>query len=420
MARTLNRLTEIGVKAQKKPGRYADGGGLYLNVGASGSKSWVFIWTPEYAERSSSGQKRRHEMGLGAYPTISLSKARATANGYRLDIAEGRNPKEERDQTPEPTFEEAAELFISSIEGQWRNEKHRWQWRQTLKAHCKPINKKRPSQITTEDVLACLKPIWTKLPETAARLRGRVERVLNFCKVKGWRPEDSINPAAWAGHLQNLLPRRTKLSRGHQAAMAYEVVPAFVARLRPLKTMGAQALELTILTVSRTGEIIGMRWSEIDLDKALWTVPAERMKAGKAHVVPLVPRAVDILKAIAETKTSDVFVFPSQARRKPDAPERHMSNMAMLKLLKSLLAEGEVATVHGFRSAFRDWAGDTTSFAREVAEAALAHRVGNEVEQAYRRSTALLKRTKLMEAWAKYLDKPPKGNVLPFTGGSAA
>lgn len=408
------------MKAQKKPGRYADGGGLYLNVGSTGSKSWVFIWTPEHAERSKSGQKRRHELGLGAYPTIGLSKARTIAGGFRLDIAEGRNPKEERDQTPEPTFEDASAQFIASIESEWRNEKHRWQWEQTLKAHCKPINKKRPSQITTEDVLACLKPIWSKLPETAARVRGRIERILNFCKVKGWRAADSVNPAAWAGHLENLLPRRAKLSRGHQAAMAYEAVPGFVARLRPLKTMGAQALELTILTASRTGETIGMRWSEIDFDKALWTVPPERMKAGKTHVVPLVPRAVEILSEIAEAKTSDAFVFPSQARRKPDEPERHMSNMAMLKLLKSMLQEGEAATVHGFRSAFRDWAGDTTSFPREVAEAALAHSVGNEVEQAYRRSTALQKRTKLMEAWAAYLDQPPAGNVVPLKKGTAA
>jgi integrase len=163
-----------------------------------------------------------------------------------------------------------------------------------------------------------------------------------------------------------------------------------------------------------------MRWPEIDFDKALWTVPAERMKAGKPHVVPLVPRVVEILQEIAEAKTSDVFVFPSQARRKPEEPERHLSNMAMLKLLKSMLAEGEAATVHGFRSAFRDWAGDTTSFPREVAEAALAHSVGNEVEQAYRRSTALQKRRKLMEAWAAYLDQPPAGNVVPLKKGTAA
>lgn len=411
MARTLNKLTEIAVKGQKKPGRHSDGGGLYLNVTASGAKSWVFIWKPK-------GALNRHELGLGGYPSITLAKARGIAAGFRVDVAEGRNPKSERDRTPEPTFEEATELFIASQETEWRNDKHVWQWRQTMKAHCSPINKKRPSQVSTEDVLSCLTPIWTKLPETAARVRGRIERVLNFCKVKGWRPADSVNPAAWGGHLENLLPKRGKLSRGHQAAMPYDSLPDFMGRLRSIDTMGARALELTILTVSRTGETIGMEWSELDMAKALWTVPAERMKAGKAHVVPLVPRAVAILETLRETSTSDVFVFPSQAKRKPGEPERPLSNMAMLKLLKSMLAEGQEATVHGFRSSFRDWAGDTTSFPREVAEAALAHAVGNEVEQAYRRSTALQKRKQLMMAWEAYCF-PPAGNVVPLKSGAA-
>lgn len=413
MARTLNKLTEIGAKGQKKPGRHSDGGGLYLNVAVSGAKSWVFIWKPK-------GALNRHELGLGGYPAISLAKARAIAAGFRVDIAEGRNPKDERDRSPEPTFAEATELFISSIESEWRNEKHRWQWRQTLKAHCSGLNKKRPSQITTEDVLAALKPLWTAKPETAARLRGRVERILNFCKVKGWRPADSANPAAWAGHLENLLPRRAKLSRGHQAALAYEQIPDFMEKLRQVDTLGARALELTILTVSRTGETIGMRWDEIDHAKETWTLPGIRMKAAKPHTVPLVPRAVEILKALRETSTSDVFVFPSQVTRKKGEPERHLSNMAMLKLLKSLLTEGQAATVHGFRSSFRDWAGDTTSFPREVAEAALAHAVGNEVEQAYRRSTALQKRKQLMLAWEAYCFPPADGNVVPLKGGQAA
>jgi integrase len=413
MARTLNKLTDTGAKAEKSPGRHSDGGGLYLNVSTAGTKSWLFMWTPK-------GSKSRHELGLGGYPAVSLAKARAVAAGYRVDIAEGRNPKEERDRTPEPLFEDATELFISSQESEWRNDKHVWQWRQTMKAHCAPINKKRPSQVTTEDVLACLKPIWTKLPETAARVRGRIERVLNFCKVKGWRSADSVNPAAWAGHLENLLPKRGKLSRGHQAALPYGRVPEFVGRLQGVETLGARALELTILTVSRTGETIGMQWGELDMAKALWTVPAERMKAGKPHVVPLVPRAVEILKALKETSTSAIYVFPSQAKRKPGTPERPLSNMAMLKLLKSMLAEGEEATVHGFRSSFRDWAGDMTNFPREIAEAALAHSVGNEVEQAYRRSTALVKRTKLMEAWAAYVARPQTGNVVPLQKSPAA
>lgn len=411
-ARTLNKLTATGSKALKTAGRHSDGGGLYLNVSASGSKSWLFMWTPK-------GAKNRHELGLGGYPAVSLEKARAIAAGYRVDVAEGRNPKVERDRTPEPLFEDAAEQFIASQESEWRNEKHVWQWRQTMKAHCKPINKKRPSQITTDDVLSCLKPIWTRMPETAARVRGRIERVLNFCKVKGWRPLDSVNPAAWSGHLENLLSKRGKLSRGHQAAMPYEQLPDFMARLRARETLSARALEMTILTGSRTGELIGMQWSELDMARCLWTVPAERMKPGKDHVVPLVPRALEILESLKETRSGELYVFRSPVRRKPDAPERPISNMAMLRLLKSMLAEGENATVHGFRSSFRDWAGDMTNFPREIAEAALAHSVGNDVEKAYRRSSALLKRTKLMQAWASYVAKPQSGNVLPFAGGNA-
>lgn len=419
MARTLNKLTEIGVKAQKKPGRHSDGGGLYLNVGASGSKSWLFIWTPKYARKSPSGQKARREIGVGAYPAVSLGKARSIAAIYRSEVADGLDPQQERERATGKTFREAADEYISAMGKEW-NAKHRWQWEQTLRDRCAAIGHKPVAEISTADVRLVLEPIWTVIPETASRIRGRIEKVLDYAKGHGWRDEDSRNPAAWAGHLATILPARDKGSKGHQAAMAYEAVPAFVGRLRPLKTMGAQALELTILTASRTGETIGMRWPEVDLDKALWTVPAERMKAGKEHVVPLVPRAVEILSELAETKTSDVYVFPSQARRKPGTPERHMSNMAMLKLLKSMLPEGQEATVHGFRSAFRDWAGDMTSFQREVAEAALAHRVGNEVEQAYRRSTALQKRTKLMEAWAAYLDQPPAGNVVPLKKGTAA
>jgi integrase len=273
----------------------------------------------------------------------------------------------------------------------------------------------RVSQITTEDVLKVLSPVWSEKSETASRLRARIERVLEFAKVKGWR--DGENPAAWRGNLRNLLPKRQKLQRGRQPAMAYADVPAFMVRLRASEAMAARALEFTILTVARSGEALGARWPEIDFDRKVWTVPAERMKGGETHVVALSLAAVDLLKRLHETRRGD-FIFAGEPRpgNKQDAKHgRSLSNMAMMMLLRRMKLTD--ISVHGFRSAFRDWAGDETSFAREVAEAALAHKVGNDVERAYRRSDALEKRRKLMQAWANYL--APKvsraaDNVLPM------
>ena len=383
MARSRHKLSDVSVRAAKRPGRHADGGGLYLNVSSSGSKSWVFMWVRD---------GKRTEMGLGSYPSVSLSSARQKSEGFRAAVAGGRNPKAERDKEAEPTFGECADRFIQSIEAEWRNAKHRYQWSQTLTNYCQPIRQKRVSEIGTDDVLKVLNPIWLTKSETAGRLRGRIERVLDFAKARGWRAGE--NPAAWRGHLRNLLPKQKKLQKGHQPAMAYVDVPAFLSALGGTDTVPARALEFTILTAARSGEVLGAKWQEIDFDQKLWKVPKERMKAGVAHTVPLSDRAVALLRDLDEARPGD-FVFPG-AR-----PKRPLSNMAMIMMLRRMgLTE---ITVHGFRSSFRDWAGDVTTFPRELAEAALAHKVGDEVERAYRRSDALEKRRKLMQAWADYL-----------------
>jgi integrase len=248
-----------------------------------------------------------------------------------------------------------------------------------------------------------LKPIWTAKAETASRVRGRVEKVLDAAKAKGFR--DGENPARWRGHLDHLLPRPSKLARGHHAAMPYEDVAPFIAKLRKREASAALALELCILTAARSGEILGMHWSEIDLDKKIWTVPANRMKAGREHRVPLSPRAVDIFRQLEKLRTGE-FVFPGQARGKP------LSNMAMEMILRRMKIEN--ATVHGFRSSFRDWAGNVSNFPRELVETALAHVIGDKAEQAYRRSDALEKRRKLMDAWAAYCAAPRTGSLVAF------
>lgn len=392
MARPIHKLTDTAAKSDKlKPGRHADGGGLYLNVSKAGAKSWLFMWVVA---------GKRREMGLGSYPTVSLAKARKLALGCRDAVAEGRDPIAEREKVAEPTFGECADEFLASMSSSWRNEKHRAQWKMTLTVYCKAIRPKRVSAIDTNDVLKVLTPIWMEKAETASRLRGRIERVLDFAKAKGWRSGE--NPALWRGHLRNILPARQKLTRGHHAAMPFVDVPAFVARLRESKAMAARALEFTILTAARSGETRGASWSEVDLKKAQWVIPAHRMKASREHRVPLSSRAVEILRELHELRTGDL-VFPGQKKGRP------LSVMAMDMLLRRMKVD---VTVHGFRSSFRDWCAEETSFPREVAEQALAHVVGDATERAYRRGDALAKRRKLMEAWEAYLAPTKKGSVL--------
>lgn len=392
MARATNKLTDARCKAVSEPGRLSDGAGLYLHVKSGGAKSWAFIW-------KAAGKRR--EMGLGPYPAVKLARARALAAEAREAVAGGRDPIADKRKEEEPTFGEAADRFLASNEGAWRNEKHRAQWRMTLESYAMPMRAKRVSEIGTDEVLAVLTPLWQKRPETASRLRGRIERVLDFARARGWR--DGENPALWRGHLKAILPARQKLTRGHHAAMPYKAVPGFLAQLRGREAMAARGIEFLILTAARSGEVLGARWDEIDLEAGLWTVPAGRMKAGQEHRVPLSGRALAIITALSETRTSD-FVFPGQKSGRP------LSGMAFEMLMRRM--DAGAFTVHGFRSAFRDWAGDETSFPREVAEQALAHRVGDATERAYRRADALERRRKLMEAWAGYCIAVPCGNVV--------
>jgi integrase len=366
-----------------KPGKYADGANLYLVVSKTGARKWVLRFT-------SRGKPK--EMGLGSAASVPLADARDRAAAARRKISQGINPIEVRKRdSGTPTFGEVADDVCQSLLEGFRNEKHKAQWKSTLTSYAGPLRAKPVDTIGTEDVLAVLKPIWTVKPETASRVRGRIEKVLDAAKAKGFR--DGENPARWRGHLDHLLSRRSKLARGHHAAMPYEDVAGFIARLRNREATAALALELCILTAARSGEILGMQWSEIDLDKEVWTVPANRMKAGREHRVPLSPRAVAIFRRLEEVKEGE-FVFPGQARNKP------LSNMAMEMMLRRMNIQD--ATVHGFRSSFRDWAGNVSNFPREVVETALAHVVGDKAEQAYRRGDALEKRRKLMEAWSAY------------------
>ena len=394
MARAINKLTDTECKAASKAGMLGDGGGLYLNVKPSGAKSWAFIWKQD---------GKRYEMGLGAYPAVKLAKARAWATEYRRAVAEGRNPIAERKKEAVPSFGDCCDKFLGSMEGQWRNEKHRAQWRMTLDEYAKPIRSTLVSEIGTDDVLRVLSPIWQEKPETASRLRGRIERVLDFAKVHGWRIGE--NPALWRGHLKSILPARQRLTRGHHAAMPYSDVPAFIAQLPGRDAMAARGLEFLILTAARSGEVLGATWAEMDLEKAIWIIPGKRMKAGKEHRVPLSPKALAIVKALHDTRISD-YVFPGQKKDKP------LSGMALEMQMRRMKADAY--TVHGFRSAFRDWAGDCTSFPRDVAEQALAHRVGDATERAYRRADALEKRRKLMSAWEEYCASCDSGNVIPL------
>jgi integrase len=375
-----------------KPGKHSDGGNLYLIVSMTGARKWVlrFTW-----------RGNAKEMGLGSAGSVTLADAREKAASARRKIAKGLNPIDERRRDGGiPSFGEMADEVRESLSAGFRNEKHKAQWKSTLETYAAPLRAKPVDTIATDDVLAVLKPIWTTKAETASRVRGRIEKVLDAGKAKGFR--EGENPARWRGHLDHLLPRPSKLSRGHHAAMPYEEVAAFIAKLRARDAASAQALELCILTAARSGEILGMRWSEVDFDNKIWTVPAARMKAGREHRVPLASRGVTILRQLEKVSTGE-FVFPGRARNKP------LSNMAMEMVLRRMKIED--ATVHGFRSSFRDWAGNVSSTPREVVETALAHVIGDKAEQAYRRRDALEKRRKLMEAWAAYCERPA-GNIV--------
>ena len=345
-------------------------------------------------------------MGLGSLKSVSLAKARDKARDARSLVADGLDPIAERKAAAEvPTFGELADEQVKLRTAGLRNEKSKYRWKRALEVHAADLRPLKVNAVTTAAVVAVLQPIWLKTPDAASKVRGYVEAVLDAARAKGHRSGE--NPARWRGHLDQLLTKQPKLVRGHHAALTYQDVPAFTAELRTREGVAALALEFTILTAARSGEVVGARWSEIDLAAKVWTVPAARMKGGLEHRVPLSGRASEILTKTAElrTATGDVVVFPGASKT------GSLSNMAFAMLLRRM-KRGDLTT-HGFRSSFRDWCGEATAFPREVAEAALAHVVGDSAERAYRRGDALEKRRKLMEAWAGFC-QPKGGNIAQF------
>jgi integrase len=393
------KLSALAV-ATAKPGRYCDGRGLWLRVLKSSAASWLFRFSFDGSVT---------EMGLGSYPAVSLTEAREARDGWRKVLQSGKNPIEARREAKrivagKPTFGECADDLLAAKATEWRSEKHRAQWAMTLTEYAKPLRVMPVDQVDTDAVLAVLTPLWQATRETASRLRGRIEAVLDAARVKGHIARNEPNPARWRGHLDKALAKRQKLARSHHAAMVYSDVPEFIGRLRGCKGTAALALEFTILTAARTGEVLGAHWAEFDLVAKVWTVPASRMKAGHEHRVPLSDRVLAILERLAELATDDL-VFSGQRRGLP------LGAMAMRRLAKRLDAMG---TIHGFRSSFRDWAGEATSFPREIAEQSLAHATGGAVEAAYRRGDFPERRRPLMEAWASYCDPGAGGNVIPI------
>lgn len=401
MSRAEKRLSAREVLALTKPGMHADGGGLYLRIDDKGGKSWIFRYMLD---------GKRRDMGLGSASHLSLAGAREARDAARAAQRQGVDPIRAREAAPSaraaiPTFGEAADAYVATHRKTWRNEKHGDQWAMTLTDYCASIRGKLVCDVSTADVVAVLEPIWEKTPETAARLRGRIESVLNAAKAKGHIGRNEANPALWRGHLDTLLPKRRRLSRGHHPAMPWVDVPAFVAGLRRADSISARALEFTILTAARSGEVRLAQIAEFDLAAALWTVPADRMKSGREHRVPLVDRAVAIVRELRAALPQAAFVFPGIYDGEP------MSDMTLLGYLRKRKLP---YVVHGFRSSFADWRREATGFDREIAEAALAHVIGDETEAAYSRGDVLEKRRALMKAWADYLEPSPSAQVVTF------
>jgi integrase len=399
-----NALTSLAVK-NAKPGRHADGGGLYLLVKDSGARSWVFRFMLR-------GKARDLGLGTATGPdAISLQDARIEAGRLRAEVKAGTDPLLERDKkagealaqiqaayVASTTFKTVAERYIADNRDSWRNAKHRQQWENTLSSYVYPVIGDLPiNDVGTAHVLEILEPIWKTKPETASRIRGRIETVLDAAKARELRTGE--NPARWRGHIAQILKKRQRLTRGHHTALPYADVPAFVEQLRNRKAMAALALEFTILTAARTGEVTGATWVEFDLTKKVWTVPATRMKAGKEHRIPLSPRTLEILEAVKPMGKQ--FVFPGERGGK-------LSGMAMAMLLRRM---GTEVTVHGFRSAFRDWTAEATAYAHEVCEMALAHTIGNKAEAAYRRGDLFEKRTRLMSDWATFVENSERSSA---------
>lgn len=384
MARAVNRLSARAVATLTKPGYHPDGAGLYLQVTAAGAKSWIYRYTIA---------GRAREMGLGGLLTVSLAEARQTAHKARQALLAGLDPISERDaqrlaRAGVPKFSTTAAEYIAAHSPGWRNDKHAAQWTSTLNTYASPVIGERPvDQISTDDILRILSPIWTEKTETATRVRQRIEQVIDWSTAKKLRTGE--NPARWRGHLDKLLPKPTKVRKvQHFAAMPYDQLPAFMADLAQRKGTAARALEFTILTASRTSMTIGAAASEDDGD--LWRIPAARMKADREHLVPIVPRVRTLLDALPKS----AYLFAGS-----DRPQ--LSSAAMDALMKRM--KRSEYTVHGFRSSFKDWAAEKTNHPNIVSEAALSHSIGDKAEAAYRRGHLLEKRRELMQEWADYL-----------------
>ena len=391
MAGKLHKLTARAVEGKLDPGRHADGGNLYLNVSKTGARSWVFMF-------KAAGRQR--EMGLGSKSEVSLARARDLAAEARQALAAGLDPLRARQTAVVKTFGECADAYVEAMKPGWRNAKHAAQWAMTLTKYAEPIRKLPVADVDTTAVLDALQKLWARTPETAERLRGRIENVLDAAKAQGLRSGE--NPARWRGHLDQLLPKRQRLKRGHHTALPFANVPGLMQRLQEAPGLSALALQLTVLTAARSGEVLGALWPEFDLEAAVWTVPADRMKAGREHRVPLSTTAIDILRKVHDARTDD-FVFPGAKRG------TSLSNTAMLMMLRRLKVD---VTVHGFRSSFRDWAAEGTNFPHEVCEMALAHTIANKAEAAYRRGDLFEKRRKLMDAWAEFCSESASVKIL--------
>lgn len=399
----MGKLTALQVRNGKEPGRYGDGDGLFLEVGKSGSRSWIL--------RVQANGKRR-DIGLGSAADVSLSEARTKAEDVRRAIREGRDPVAEKRAMKEepakvPTFREAALLVQAEHAPSWKNAKHATQWLSSLEQHAFPkLGDISVAEVTGPMVRDVLAEIWLTIPETARRVRQRIGTVLDWAHAKGWREAEAPLRAISKG-----LPKQPRRDT-HFAAMPWQGVPAFLVTLAETDKAGEPyrlALEFLILTAVRSGEMRGARWGEVDLDVQEWRIPADRMKAGRAHTVPLSARALAILNRMKELRSSD---DPGALVFEGSRPGRPMSDMTLTMILRRM---GAGCTAHGFRSSFRDWAAEATNFPREVAEAALAHALESKVEAAYRRSDLLEKRRKMMEAWAGFCGGGATGKVVPLS-----
>ena len=410
--RQLNLLSPVKLKALKGPGYFHDGGGLYLQITATDARSWVYRFAVA---------GRRRDMGLGPFPAVTLAMARSLAAEARSLVKAGQDPiaardaeraRQRLDEARGITFDKAVELFLAGNEAGWKNQKHRLEWRTSLRVYASPhIGALPVGSIDTSHVTKVLDPIWQGKTETASRIRGRIERVLDWARVRGYRAAGE-NPARWRGHLEETYPARGKVQPvKHHAAALIDAMPALYERLGEVNGIAALALRFIILTAARAGEAVGATWPEVDIDEGVWTIPASRMKAGRVHRVPLSREAVTILATLAKLRTG-AHVFPGlrASSRLTAGGGRALSVRAVLRALREA---GETrATVHGFRSCFRDWCAERTNYPRDVAEMALAHSIGDKVEAAYRRGDLFERRKRMMQDWATFVRTIPSAKVV--------